>query len=128
MLVAPVDEGDGGFLSSLKKAGVTARGFQQMIPHSRQYAGLDDKEDDGRPVQVREVLFFFFSLFYWKGGRGVRGMGAGSWVGEGVGDGRWVGDRERVERRGIGQWREYLVGSCVGGWLQHRLDISLVLC
>lgn len=46
MLDAPTDRG-GSFLDELKKqGGPTQRGFTQLVPHSRAYAGLDDDDDD----------------------------------------------------------------------------------
>lgn len=53
MLVAP--SGDASFLGELKRQGPTARGFTQMVPHSRAWAGLDEEEADGRSTQVHII-------------------------------------------------------------------------
>eukprot|EP00615_Pteridomonas_danica_P007130 CAMPEP_0114372452 /NCGR_PEP_ID=MMETSP0101-20121206/34156_1 /TAXON_ID=38822 ORGANISM="Pteridomonas danica, Strain PT" /NCGR_SAMPLE_ID=MMETSP0101 /ASSEMBLY_ACC=CAM_ASM_000211 /LENGTH=212 /DNA_ID=CAMNT_0001525259 /DNA_START=15 /DNA_END=650 /DNA_ORIENTATION=+ len=45
MLVAPKD---GGVLSALKKAGPTNRGFQQMVPHTKQWAEQDDIDEHNK--------------------------------------------------------------------------------
>jgi hypothetical protein len=63
MLVAPTD--DGGVLSSLKRAGPTQRGFQQMVPHTKQWAEQDDAENNQRnQVCVKTMMMFFF--FFWQ--------------------------------------------------------------
>lgn len=64
MLVAPKD---GGVLASLKRAnkdGPTQRGFQQMVPHTKQWAEQGGSEDDRQQVDEMNFILPFFSFFF----------------------------------------------------------------